>query len=632
MRRNQAISIGLGLSILVLGAGTALAQANLEYTPGFDPEQFAGSADPDQISMIDGARTQTKGSLGIGVVFHFAGPELAICVKDAASGNPSCKVEGDVLNSRLRADLGVLYGFGKFDVRVSLPVVLHQSTDFTAPMDADPLSSAGVGDPRLGLRYQLVRTGAIALAGDLAVAVPTGGQDFIGDRGLVVDPRLLFDVRSGRVSFGVDLGYRFRQKSAGIADLYVDDEVTWAAGAQYWLAPRKLAIGAAAYGRVGIMNAPADVMDPSGAPNEIGTEEYPAEALGSLRFFATDKFAVDIGGGAGLTPGYGAAPFRAVVGLRWIDQKAEAPRPLVTDRDHDGIPDADDKCPKQKEDLDGFEDLDGCPEADNDGDNIPDDKDQCPLAAEDVDGFQDDDGCPDSDNDGDGIDDAADTCPNLAEDKDGIKDGDGCPEGDDDDDGIPDDVDRCPGAAEDKDGIQDDDGCPEDDADGDGLADKQDRCPLEAEVYNDSDDDDGCPDEGRQLAFVEGDAVKITDKIFFDLDRARIRTRSQPVLNAVAAILKAHADLKVSIEGHTDDQGGTEWNRKLSQLRSDRVREYLIKKGIAADRLEAHGFGSDRPLVNGTSEEAREKNRRVEFVIIGRMGEGASAPAPTPDE
>jgi outer membrane protein OmpA-like peptidoglycan-associated protein len=291
-----------------------------------------------------------------------------------------------------------------------------------------------------------------------------------------------------------------------------------------------------------------------------------------------------------------------LAGVRWINQKPEA-KPLVSDRDNDGIDDSDDKCPEEAEDVDGFEDLDGCPDNDNDGDGIADADDQCPMVAEDMDGFQDADGCPDEDNDGDGIKDADDGCPNEAEDADGYKD---------------------------------DDGCPETDADGDGIKDEDDKCPLEAEVYNGSEDEDGCPDDGRTLAFVEGDAVVITDKIFFDLNRARIKTRSQPVLNAVAAILKAHSDLRVRVEGHTDDQGNMDWNRTLSQLRSERVREYLIKKGIAPDRLEAQGFGYDRPLVPGTSEEARDQNRRVEFVIIGRTGsetrsgEELRVPSPEP--
>lgn len=146
------------------------------------------------------------------------------------------------------------------------------------------------------------------------------------------------------------------------------------------------------------------------------------------------------------------------------------------------------------------------------------------------------------------------------------------PDEDNDKDGLLDTADTCPNNPEDMDGYKDDDGCPEVDADGDGIKDEDDKCPMEAEVFNGTDDEDGCPDDGRTLAFVEGDAVVITDKIFFDLNRARIKTRSQPVLNAVASILKAHSDLKVRVEGHTDDQGQMDWNRTLSQLRSEKVR------------------------------------------------------------
>ncbi len=624
MRRIRTISICLGLWLLIVGLHVASAQINLDYTAAFDPEQFAASADPGQISLVDGARTQTKGSLAVGLAFHYAGPALSICLRDLASTNPNCQVEGDILNARLRADLGVLYGFGRFDVRMNLPVVLHQSTDFAPEMGQEAVASAGVGSPKLGVRFQIARPGPMNLAADLGVSIPSGGSDFIGDRRLIVDPRLLLDVRTGRIDFGVNLGYRFRQESVKVADLYLDDELTWSVAAQVWLMPRRLAIGAAAYGRVGLMNAPADPMDAS-AP-AVGTQERPAEALGSLRFFATPHIAIDVGGGAGLNTGYGAAPFRVVAGLAWIDQKVPPPRALVIDADHDGIADEDDKCPRQAEDLDGYEDTDGCPEADNDGDGIADAADKCPLAAEDMDGFQDGDGCPDGDNDGDGVADAADKCPDQAEDRDGTEDDDGCPETDADGDGIDDKADKCPKAAEDQDGIADADGCPETDADGDGLADEADKCPIEAEVFNGTDDEDGCPDAGRTLAFVEGDSVVITDKIFFDLNRARIKTRSEPVLNAVASILKAHGDLKVRVEGHTDDQGEPNWNRTLSQLRSERVREYLIKRGIADDRLEAKGFGYDRPLERSTSETARDKNRRVEFVIIGRTG--AELPSP----
>ena len=94
----------------------------------------------------------------------------------------------------------------------------------------------------------------------------------------------------------------------------------------------------------------------------------------------------------------------------------------------DGIADADDQCPNEPEDKDGFQDADGCPDPDNDKDGIPDAIDKCPDEAEDKDGFQDEDGCPDDDNDGDGFPDAVDKCPNDPETVNGFEDDDGCPD------------------------------------------------------------------------------------------------------------------------------------------------------------------------------------------------------------
>ena len=164
------------------------------------------------------------------------------------------------------------------------------------------------------------------------------------------------------------------------------------------------------------------------------------------------------------------------------------------DSDGDGIPDRGDECPDQPEDIDEFDDSDGCPDRDNDEDGVPDIEDQCPSVAEDKDGWRDADGCPDPDNDGDGLKDLEDGCPDQAEDVDGYKDADGCPEPDNDSDGIPDERDRCPLEAEDKDGFRDDDGCPEPDNDGDGIPDTQDNCPNAAEEFNGIEDKDGCPE------------------------------------------------------------------------------------------------------------------------------------------
>lgn len=99
-----------------------------------------------------------------------------------------------------------------------------------------------------------------------------------------------------------------------------------------------------------------------------------------------------------------------------------------TDRDDDGIADDLDRCPDSREDYDGHQDDDGCPDPDNDGDGILDDWDKAPNDAEDMDGFEDEDGAPEYDNDEDGLPDAEDFCPDDPEDLDGDRDDDGCPD------------------------------------------------------------------------------------------------------------------------------------------------------------------------------------------------------------
>jgi OmpA-OmpF porin, OOP family len=100
----------------------------------------------------------------------------------------------------------------------------------------------------------------------------------------------------------------------------------------------------------------------------------------------------------------------------------------TNDPDMDGVPGAQDLCKDIPEDLDKFQDEDGCPEFDNDQDGIFDNQDMCPDSAEDFDNFRDDDGCPDPDNDKDGVLDANDLCPNNIEVMNGYKDDDGCPD------------------------------------------------------------------------------------------------------------------------------------------------------------------------------------------------------------
>jgi outer membrane protein OmpA-like peptidoglycan-associated protein len=102
--------------------------------------------------------------------------------------------------------------------------------------------------------------------------------------------------------------------------------------------------------------------------------------------------------------------------------------------------------------------------------------------------------------------------------------------------------------------------------------------------------------------------------INFDSDSDVIRSESKPTLDQVVAALKASADLKITIEGHTDSTSTAQHNQQLSQKRADAVKQYLVTGGIDAARLEATGFGATKPIAINDTPLGRAANRRVELV------------------
>jgi outer membrane protein OmpA-like peptidoglycan-associated protein len=265
---------------------------------------------------------------------------------------------------------------------------------------------------------------------------------------------------------------------------------------------------------------------------------------------------------------------------------------------------------------------------DRDRDGIKDNVDRCPDTPEDKDGFQDTDGCPDLDNDADSIPDVTDKCPNVPEDRDGFEDQDGCPEPDNDKDGILDRVDKCPNEPEDNDGWDSLDGCPDPDNDADGILDVNDLCPFEPETVNGYADNDGCPDE--EQVRVVGDKIVLDDRVHFFVNSAVIRQISFPLLQRLTKLVAEHPEYThISVEGHADERGPEDFNRKLSEDRARSVLEFMVKQGIARERLSSQGFGASRPLVDKKNEYAWLLNRRVEFTVTRHMRQGGSATTST---
>lgn len=285
-----------------------------------------------------------------------------------------------------------------------------------------------------------------------------------------------------------------------------------------------------------------------------------------------------------------------------------------SDKDGDGVTDDKDKCPE----VAGLAKFAGCP--DTDGDDIEDSKDKCPELA----GLSEFGGCPDTD--GDGIADNVDKCPKVV----GIEALGGCPDGDDDNDGISNMNDKCPKIA----GSAGTDGCP--DTDGDGVIDSEDKCPkvkgLEEFAGCPDTDGDGIADNLDKCPTVAGDkanngcpTIKKEEKerldfamraIQFETGKSIIKTSSYSILDEVASILVKYPNYLVNVEGHTDNVGNDAANMTLSTARAKACQDYLIKKGVTADRITYQGLGETQPVADNATPEGREKNRRVEFKLI----------------
>lgn len=275
------------------------------------------------------------------------------------------------------------------------------------------------------------------------------------------------------------------------------------------------------------------------------------------------------------------------------------------DTDKDGIFDKDDACPE----VAGLKQFKGCP--DTDGDGIIDGSDACPTEF----GLAALNGCPDKD--GDGIADKDDACPDTA----GLVAFQGCP--DTDKDGIPDKDDKCPKEA----GPKANNGCPYLDTDKDGLLDKDDDCPTVVGPISNK----GCPIPVvvNKITREVVEKLRIQARsIFFNSGKSTFKTddaATEASLIAIKEILLAYPDNKFIIEGHTDSDGANDANMRLSQDRSNAVRDYLIDKGVKSDNLTAVGFGETKPVTTNKTAAGKARNRRTEIKLVADATTGGVA-------
>ncbi len=653
-------ALGIGLvttGLLAAGLSTeARAQAvapgtnvppNAQALP-IDVERFKPPSDTFGYALTESSTTLGHLQVGTGMWGNHSRGSLVLVRNGQRVIGPPPDFPDALLAERSLVHFQAGLGLGDvFGISVDVPIYIWQEGFEPAVRGTDPtaidLQSSGIGDIRIAPKVVMldIRQGMpLGLAIVAPVALPTASQrSFMGEGNVSAAPLFIAELADGsvrdrdyRVRFAVNAGARIK-----------DDDVF-----------RGLKLGPEFLYRAGFAAHPAPPVeigvDLNGSVAGAELAQTPLELLPFLRLLPVETATIAVGGGMGLVEGVGSPDWRLFASATL------APKfdPLSLDRDKDGIPNKYDECVSIPEDRDGFQDADGCPDEDNDADGLLDTVDRCPDDPEDPDGFQDDDGCPDPDNDGDGILDGSDQCPFEPEDFDGFQDLDGCPEPDNDRDNFPDVADACPNAAETINGFDDQDGCPDEkpyiDTDGDGLQDEvdqcpfdpedvdtwqdldgcpdpdndldgvfdvEDDCPFEKETRNGYRDEDGCPDEAPKRVIVKKSRIEITERVFFEVNKAIIQPKSFTLLDEVATVIIDHpAITRIRVEGHTDADGSETYNDRLSQQRATAVVEYLVAKGVDAARLEAVGFGETRPIDTNKTPDGKQRNRRVEFVIV----------------
>jgi OmpA-OmpF porin, OOP family len=637
--------LGLLGAPLVPSAAWAQEAAASAKEGEFSVQRFEAAPGSKNYLTVEGARMDASWGFTAGLMFNYANKPFIVksCRAQDSCSEPNATNAQDiaVIKDMFTADvLASLVPTPAVQIGLRVPVVyvsgdgINLDTGGAAP---DGLKAFGVGDATLEGKFRFYgdpKTSAVVLGGAVDVSAPLGTitakDKYIGNSTpITASGRLIFDGSFGAFSFAMNLRGQYRPE-AKLGNTTIG--------------PVEFRYGAA----LGFQVSPIF--------------RLMAEGFGGTRFSAlngTNSLEVDgamqisplsvpmvftLGGGAGVLQGVGVPAFRAIAGIAFVNE--------VGDEDKDGINDKNDKCPSVAEDKDGFEDDDGCLDDDNDQDKVVDTKDKCPLKPETINGLQDDDGCPDElpdrdkdgigdaddkcpedagkmrvkefygcpDKDQDGVADKADGCPDQAEDTDGFADTDGCPDLDNDGDKINDDADECIDTPEIYNGFKDEDGCPDEapDSDKDGLPDDKDKCPKQPENINGFEDTDGCPDKGPSLVQITEDDIKILQRVEFATGSDKIQgATSFSVLNAVASVLDIHKEIfLIEIGGHTDNAGVADQNRALSQKRAEAVMKYLLDKGIDKGRLQAKGYGPDKPIADNKAAPGRQKNRRVEFSIL----------------
>lgn len=634
-----------GLLLLLVFASLAAAvpaSAQVTERRDFSSERFRMT--PSRLGVIDveGGRVLSHLAWDLGMHLNYTHDPLVLYRE--SDGRQIGSLVRNRFGGSLVASLGL---FDWVELGIEVPFTLYQERPgnqpniTTAPLGG--ITSTGFGDLRIAPKVRILRADKqyVDLAIALPFRVPTGfSREYLGDSSVSFNPEIaisrhfLADGRGPKglvlaANLGVDL-----RKQARIANQIVESEITYRAGVGF----RFKEIGWKPLWLDAGISGSTSLIRPFRHANQ---QQLEARLQVSYEFGRLLAFA---GAGVGILRGYGTPDVRAYLGVRFGDITPAPASGPIADRDNDGIVDESDKCPTEFEPIVEGDPRDGCPVRDSDGDGWDDLKERVVGTSP-----------TDADSDDDGVVDSAELEPSADTDGDGSIN---ALDPDSDNDGLPDglelgadkphadcdvsrglflpDVDpmtRTNPLKADTDGGSLADG-KEDankngrvdfgetdpnvaaddvpaDRDNDGVPDPVDECPDKAGPASNK----GCPQP--ELVVASAGKLELLEAIRFDTGKDTIRPESFAILDNVVRVLKEHPEiLMLRIEGHTDNVGGRTFNQDLSKNRAVAVRRYLAEHGIDESRLVSQGFGQDKPISSNAQPQGRDRNRRVEFVIV----------------
>lgn len=449
----------------------------------------------------------------------------------------------------------------RVNVAAMLPITFLQRGQ--AAGGITPMTGVGVGDPRFSVMVRIFRDAEqspFSLHAGAAIWVPlrafnVGLPPQLSEQTVRFAPKVVAGGLHRFLRWSFSFAFLYRAEATLGTTVTMGPEVQFGLAGSYVGAARRWAIGPEVLLSTVVTGGSAFRRDFTGLEALLGGQYHIGEVV---------QLGAAVGLGVLREPGTPDVRFL----LRLAYAPVRRPERARSDRDGDGVPDADDACPAVAGVADPDRKRNGCPpNSDPDGDGVPDPQDQCPQKA-------------------------SGKAPDPAR--------PGCPLPDQDDDGVPDPQDQCPGQAK---GSAPDParrGCPLPDRDRDGVPDQDDLCP-DRPVGKEADEARlGCPRGAPEPTFSDPRQerlVRALPLVYFKFRRAKLLRVSLPGLRALADILKEDPSRKkLLLRGHTDHEGDGEFESRLSRERAEAVRRWLIEHGVAPERLETTGVGSAQPL------------------------------------